>query len=221
MASVKIAQAHQPAEHVRQVAAEHTPVGMDLVNDDIAQVLKQFDPLGMMRQDAGVQHVRVGNHDMAGLPHGLAGSGGRVPVIGIGFDIHAHALDHVIQFADLIRGQGLGREKIERAGVLVLQNGGQHRQVIAHGFAGSGGRDHGHVLSPGGGLQALCLVSIQAVDAAFGKHRNQPGIQAVRERGRLRRPGRNNLPPGDVLHEVVVPPELVRKLRHVHYSGLL
>ena len=33
---------------------------------DIAQVLEQLDPLGMVRQDAGVQHVGVGDDDMAG-----------------------------------------------------------------------------------------------------------------------------------------------------------
>ena len=126
MTAVELAQAHQPAEHIGQVAAEDAAVGVDFVNHDIPQVLKQLDPLGVMGQDAGMQHIRVGHHDVACLPHGAAGCGGRIPVVCIGFDINTHALDHVIQLADLVGGQGLCRKQIECPGVLILQDGGKH-----------------------------------------------------------------------------------------------
>ena len=220
MTAVELAQAHQPAEHVGQVAAEDAAVGVDFVNHDIPQVLKQLDPLGVMGQDAGMQHIRVGHHDVACLPHGAAGRGGRIPVVCISFDINTHAFDHVIQLADLVGGQGLCRKQIERPGVLILQDGGKHGQVIAHRLAGSRGRHDGHVFPAGNGFQAFRLVGIKAVDPPLCQHGNEPGIQVVREGGSLCRPGRDNLPPGDILHELVVPPELLRKLSHVHFFVL-
>ena len=48
MAAVELAQPHQPAQHVGQVGAEHAAVGVDFVDDDVFQVFKQLDPLGMV-----------------------------------------------------------------------------------------------------------------------------------------------------------------------------
>ena len=76
---VKGAQAHQAAQHVGQIAAEDAPVAMDFVDDDVAQVLKQLHPLGVVGQDAGVEHVRVGDHHVPGLADGLAGGALGVP----------------------------------------------------------------------------------------------------------------------------------------------
>ena len=122
MAAVKIAQAQQAAQDVGQVAAEYAPVGMDLVDHDVFQVFKQLDPFGMVRQDTGMQHVRIRHHDVPGLAHRLAGRGRGIPVVRIGFDIDTHLLDHLVQFADLIGGKGLGREKVKRPGIFILQD---------------------------------------------------------------------------------------------------
>ena len=48
MAAVELAQPHQPAQHVGQVGAEHAAVGVDFVDDDVFQVFKQLDPLGVV-----------------------------------------------------------------------------------------------------------------------------------------------------------------------------
>ena len=94
--AVKCAQPHQAAKYVGQVASKYAAVGMQLVDDDVFEIFKQLDPPGMVGEDVGVQHVRVGDHDMARLPDGLARGGLGVAVVGIGLDVHAQRLDHVV-----------------------------------------------------------------------------------------------------------------------------
>ena len=52
----------QPAQHVRDVRAEHAPVDVRLVDDHEREVREEVAPGGVVRQDADVQHVRVGEH---------------------------------------------------------------------------------------------------------------------------------------------------------------
>ncbi|MEI2690010.1 MAG: hypothetical protein V9H69_09945 [Anaerolineae bacterium] len=66
-AAVEAAEALQPAQHIGHMAAEHPAVDMQLVQHHVAQPSQQFGPLGVVRQDAGVQHVRVAEDD-TGLP---------------------------------------------------------------------------------------------------------------------------------------------------------
>ena len=49
---------------LRQVAAEHAAIGVQLVDDDVAQVLEQLRPPRVVRQDPRVQHVGVGEDDL-------------------------------------------------------------------------------------------------------------------------------------------------------------
>ena len=70
--SVKAADPLQPADHVGHVAAEDAAVLVHLVDDNKFQVLKEFHPLGMVGQDSRVEHIGIGDHDMAALPDGLA-----------------------------------------------------------------------------------------------------------------------------------------------------
>lgn len=77
-----------------------------------------FDPLGMVGQDARVQHIGVAYHHMPGLANGAARRAGGIAIIGIGFDIRAQQLDQLVQFAHLISRQRLGRKQIQRPGRL-------------------------------------------------------------------------------------------------------
>ena len=49
---------------------EYTPVGVHLINDYESQVAEKVCPIGVMGQDAGMQHVRVGKDDIAILADG-------------------------------------------------------------------------------------------------------------------------------------------------------
>ncbi len=60
------AQPQQAAQHVGDVRPEDAAVRMRLVDHDVAQLLEELKPLGVMRQDRRVEHVRVGDHHLAG-----------------------------------------------------------------------------------------------------------------------------------------------------------
>ena len=66
LAAVVLAQPQQPADHVGDVAAEDAAVRVRLVDDDVAQLLEELEPLGVMGQDRAVEHVRVGDNHLAG-----------------------------------------------------------------------------------------------------------------------------------------------------------
>ena len=72
----------QPAQDVGDVATEHAPVRVQLVDDDVAQLFEQLEPLGVVGQDRRVEHVRVGDHDLAGGADGRPDRRRRVPVVG-------------------------------------------------------------------------------------------------------------------------------------------
>ena len=46
------------------MASEDPAIGMQFIDDDVAQILKQSHPLGMVRQDSGVQLVWIGQDDV-------------------------------------------------------------------------------------------------------------------------------------------------------------
>jgi hypothetical protein len=56
----------QAPQHVGDVAAEQAPVGVQFVYDDDLELLEELEPLGVVRQDRGVEHVRVRDDDLSG-----------------------------------------------------------------------------------------------------------------------------------------------------------
>ena len=71
------------------MAAEDAAVGVQLVDDDVFEVFEELHPLGVVGQDGGVEHVRVGEHDVAGRADGAARIGRGVAVVGEGADVLA------------------------------------------------------------------------------------------------------------------------------------
>ena len=70
---------------------------MNFINHYIAQVFKELNPLRMMRQNAGMQHIGVGHHNMPRLTHLPSRSSRRIAVIGVGLHIHAHRFDQLVK----------------------------------------------------------------------------------------------------------------------------
>ncbi len=112
------ADAAQPPQHVGEVAAEDAAVGVQLVDDDEAEVLEQADPLGVMRQDPRVQHVGVREHHLRPRADRAPRVLGRVAVVGEHAEVEAgrlvEDLRQAVEFGQLILGQRLGREEIQR-----------------------------------------------------------------------------------------------------------
>jgi len=90
---IEIADALYPSEHVGHVGAKDPTVGVKLVDDDVPQVLKELDPLGMVRKDARMEHIRIGDYDVPLSPNRLSSILGGIPVIGEGSDGLSYGID--------------------------------------------------------------------------------------------------------------------------------
>ena len=146
------ADALEPPQHVGEVAAEDAAVRVELVDDDVAEVLEEVHPLGVMRQDSRVEHVGVGEHEVGPRAHRASRVLRRVPVVGV----HAHVgqrLGQLHQLGQLVLGQRLGRKQVEDARLGLLHEGLEHRQVVAERLARRGRRDHDEILALGDRLE--------------------------------------------------------------------
>ena len=121
---VELADAPQAAQQVGEVAAVDAAVVVQLVDHDVAQVLEIARPLGVVRQDSGVQHVGIGEHHVGALADGLAGVLRGIAVVGEGADLGAHLLHGGLEFVKLVFGQRLGGEQVHGARAGVAQQAG-------------------------------------------------------------------------------------------------
>ncbi len=131
MAAVVGADAEQPAEDVGDVAAEHAAIGVQLVDHDVAELLEQLEPLGVMRQDRRVEHVRVGHHDLPGGSDRRPDRRRRVAVVGRGRDRQTGGGRQLAELGDLVLAERLGREQQQRPRRGVVGDGLHDRQRIA------------------------------------------------------------------------------------------
>ena len=98
-----------------------------------------------MRQNARVQHVGIGQHDVGPFANGAARVLRRVAIVGERAQFGTHGIHRRLKFVKLILGQRLGRKQIHRARAGIGDQPIQHRQVVAEGLAAGGGRDHHHI----------------------------------------------------------------------------
>ena len=97
--AIKTTHPAQPPDHIGHMGAEHAPIGVHLVDDHIFEIFEKLRPFGVMGQNALVQHVGIGNHDVTVHTHRLAGVPRRVAIEGVSSNT---------QFASLIELQNLG-----------------------------------------------------------------------------------------------------------------
>ena len=208
--------AAQAPQHVGHVAAEDAAVLVDLVDHHVAQVLEELHPQGVMRQDALVQHVGVGDHDVAAAADGPAGGLGRVAIEGVDLDVHAEFAHHLVGLVHLVLAQRLGGEQVERPGLGVLQQRIEDRQVVAQGLARGRGRGHHHRTAGQGGLDRGRLVDVRPRDAPGLHGADQARVQRARPVGVTAGARRDHLPAGDVAQEGLVRSQAVEELGKVH-----
>jgi hypothetical protein len=123
------------------VAAEDAAVVVELVDDNVLEVLEKLDPLGVMGQDPGMEHVGVGQDDVAAGPDGLARVLGRVAVVGEDADLLGQPRVDVVELGLLVLGQGLGGEEVKGPRRRVLHDGVEDGQIVAERLA-RGRRGH-------------------------------------------------------------------------------
>ncbi len=148
------------------MASEDPAVGVHFVDHDVPQVLEELHPLGVVRQDAAVEHVGVGHHQMAARADGFARVLRCVSVVGERPDVGADVGNQRVQLRELILGQRLGREEIERAGLGLPQHPIEHWQVVAEGLSRGGRSDHDRVFPLANRFEGLALMGVQPLDPA-------------------------------------------------------
>ena len=104
---------------------------MQLIDDDIAQVFKEFGPFGMVRQNPGVQHVGIGKDDVGALPDGASRILRGIAIVGKGAQIRAHGFDQPVNVIQLVFRKCLGGEKVKGSRPRFGREPVQHRQAVA------------------------------------------------------------------------------------------
>src|SRR5438270_10669574 len=97
------------------MASEHAAIGVQFVDYDIAEILEQASPSGVMRQNSGVQHVRIREHNVPFFTDGFARVARSVAVISENAEAIVQTLIQIVQLGKLILCKRLGREEIQRA----------------------------------------------------------------------------------------------------------
>ena len=103
----------EPAERHRHVRPEHAAAHVRLVDHHQRQAEEEVRPPGVVREQGEVQHVGVRHHQVRVLTDQRALGARRVPVV----DRRLHLRDRQrADGAELVPGEGLGREEVERGG---------------------------------------------------------------------------------------------------------
>ena len=119
-----------------------------------------------MRQNAGVQHIGIGDDDAAGLARRFAPLARGVAVVGLNCDRLTQITQQFAQRCELIVRQRLRRKKIQRSRLRIAQQGVEHRQVVAQRLARSRRGHHADVLAAQHTVDGGRLMRVELIDAA-------------------------------------------------------
>ncbi len=167
---VEAADADQPADDVGKMRAENAAVNVQFIDHDVFEVHEKLLPLGVVRQNAGMQHVRIGDDDVALPADGPTRVVGRVSVVGKGFDIGLQICNQAVGFVHLVLCQRLGGKHIQSPRFRLVENTLQHRQIVAKRLT-AGSRRHQHdILSVADKTHRLSLMPVEAFHAPPGQY---------------------------------------------------
>ncbi len=157
----------QPRQHVVEVAAEDAAVGVQLVEDDPAEIAQQALPALPVAEHPEVQHVRVADqHPRRVVPDPLALAARAVAVVDRGEAVaETGATGKRLQLGPLVLTQGLQRIEEQGAPTAAGQCLFQHRQLEDERFSRRRRGGDQEVLALPHRGQTLGLVTPEAADA--------------------------------------------------------
>ncbi len=122
------------------MTAEHAPQGVELVDDDVAQAHQERGPALVVREDAHVQHLGVGQHDVGVRADPRPFVGRRVAVVGRGDEVGHQPL---AEAAELVLRERLGGEHEQRGVATAGDDRVDDRKLVTQRLArrGAGGDD--------------------------------------------------------------------------------
>ena len=241
LAPVKAADAAQSAQDVSDVRPEDATIDVHLVDHDCGQIHEKLGPPRVLREDAGMQHVGIREHDARAVANLGALAGGRIAVVGRGRKESGRMGEWVstrswrfphsptlpfslspllpcsqpllprVQLRQLILRQRLRRVEIERSSGRIGQQAVEDRQVVAERLAAGRRRNDGDMLAAQARGDRLGLMRIELADASRRHRLNEPGIEARRERRIARAARRHMRPAGHVAHELRLEPERLKR----------
>ena len=186
----------QPAQHARHLRPEHAPVGVRLVDDHVLQVAEELGPQRVVGQDAGVEHVGVGQQDARLLADAVAGALRRVAVVGGGQrvdDARPRRLDERLPLAQLVLRQRLGGVEVQRPGERIARQRFEHRDVEGERLARGGRGGDDDVVARQRQVDRLRLVRVEPLGACRPQRRQRRPAQAVAHLPEAGSPGRQGL----------------------------
>ena len=102
----------ESSQDVREMASKDPSIRVQFVDDDELQILQQLGPLGVVRQDPGVQHVGIAENDMRATPNRTARILRRIPIVGMDANLAASGIAYgdgqCMELRELILGKRLG-----------------------------------------------------------------------------------------------------------------
>ena len=183
------------------MGAEHTAEHVRLVYHHVTQIPEQPVPGAVVGEDAHVQHVGVGDDDAGASPDCAPVLAWGVAVVD-GVAGAAEPGRQGLQRLALVLRQRLGGEYVERTGGAVLDQGLDHRHLVAQALAAGGRRRDDDVLALPDLVDGLDLMGVQRVDALRGKSLGQAWVQGRVEFAVLSRARRDAL----AVYELVLVP---------------
>ena len=158
---------------------------MELVDDDEFEARKEAAPPRVVGEQAGVQHVGVGHHDVAAFSDRGAPSGRCVAVVGIHPDLDREARLQRAELGQLVLGERLGWIYVQRAFFRVLEQALKNGEVVAECLSARGRCDHHQVPAAPHSVVCLGLVGVESLDATPRESRDQLGAEVGRQRHKI------------------------------------
>ena len=173
LGAVGVSEPSQSAQHVGHVRAEHASVGVSLVDHHEGEVREDVAPVAVVREDAHIEHVGVGEDQVAASADGPALLARGVAVV----DRRAQeGRAQRVELAGLVLSERLGRVEVERAGGAIAGEDVEDRQVEGERLAAGGaGGDDGVATVEGGGV-GLGLVRPEMLDAGPAQRGGDGGV---------------------------------------------
>ncbi len=178
LGAVDAGEAPQAAQDVRHVRPEHTAVHVCLVDDHVAEIREDVAPAVVIRQEADVDHVRVGENHVRPLADLLSLLGRRVAVVDSRLE-PGHA--ERCQRAELVLGKRLRRVEVEGAALGVTSQLVEHREVEGKRLPRGGAGRHEHVRAAARCVPHGTLMLVELWDCHGVTHAR---VELVRQRRR-------------------------------------
>ena len=200
------------------MGAEHPAQGVGLVHDHVGEPAQEGRPALVAGEDAAVEHVRVGQHQVgAAADHRPVGRGGVAVVGGRPDPGERERADG----AELVAGQGLGGGEVQGGAVAVAEQGVEHRELVAEALAGGGAGGHHDIAAGAGQGDRRRLVGPERGQAPGGQPRADHLGQVVRQVGQPRRPCRQALQVHELAAVVGVAGEVVHQHDRVVHAVMV